>query len=313
MHEDIDRGFRMVTGPSPAFARVLEIIEKVAATDVDILITGENGTGKELVAREIHRRSNRVKEIFVAADVGSLSESLFESEMFGHVRGAFTDAREDKQGRFEWAAGGTLFLDEIGNLSLNLQAKLLQVIQNRIVFRVGSSKPIPVNVRLITATNKPLPQMVSAGTFRQDLYFRLNTMNIELPPLRNRVEDIPVLSNYFLQEYARKYEKPYLKIHPKAMEKLCIYAWPGNIRELRHTIEKLVILCEGKAIMSKDLYLQNGTLLSQESSQPSTLNEIEKNVILNTLSHCSGNYSLASKILDISRTTLYAKIKKYGL
>ncbi len=313
MNDDMDRNFRMVTGNSPAFNRVLDTLEKISRTEVDVLITGENGTGKELVARDIHRRSDRSGEVFVPVDLGSLSETLFESEMFGHVKGAFTDAREDRQGRFEMAEGGTLFLDEIGNLSLNLQSKLLQVIQNRQVTRVGSSRSRPVNVRIISATNKSLAEMVQEGSFREDLFFRLNTVTIDLPPLRQRLDDIPLFANHFLDEFARKYEKPYLRIGPRAMEKLARYRWPGNIRELKHSIEKAVILCDGKEISAGDLFLETHALQASREPEATTLAEIEKNAILDALARCHANYSLAAKMLDISRTTLYAKMKKYGL
>ncbi len=310
---DIDSGFRMITGPSEKMMEIINTVNKVARTDANVLILGENGTGKELIAREIHRKSNRAGNVFITVDVASLSETLFESEMFGHLKGAFTDAKEDRAGRFEIANGGTLFLDEIGNLSLSLQAKLLHAIQNRQVTRVGSSKPVPVNIRLITATNKPIMSMVSDNTFREDLYYRLNTIKLELPPLRERREDIPHLAEAFLKEYGRKYDKSFLKFNSNAMDKLCSYAWPGNIRELKHTIEKAVILCENHFLKPEDLYLFSTGMVRTDKDYSSKLADVERNTIIQVLDECRGNYSKAAKILDISRTTLYAKIKKYGL
>ncbi len=313
LSRDIDSGFRMITGTSEKMTGIINTVNKVAQTDANVLILGENGTGKELIAREIHRKSKRTRNVFITVDVASLSETLFESEMFGHVKGAFTDAKEDRVGRFEIASSGTLFLDEIGNLSLSLQAKLLHVIQNRQVTRVGSVRPIPVDIRLITATNKPVKQMVSDNTFREDLYYRLNTIKIELPPLRERREDIPYLAEAFLKEYGRKYEKAFLKFNSHAMDKLCSCAWPGNIRELKHTVEKAVILCENHFLKPEDLYLFSDGIDRTGEEQSSKLADVERNTIVRILDECRGNYSKAAKILDISRTTLYAKIKKYGL
>jgi len=310
---EIDKNFSMFTGSSVGMKRIQETVKKVAGTDVNILILGENGTGKEVIAREIHRQSDRAEEVFISVDLAALSESLFESEMFGHVKGAFTDAREDRPGRFEVANGGTLFLDEIGNLSLSIQSKLLQVLQNREVIRVGATQTVPVDIRLISATNKPIHQMVSEQTFREDLFFRINTIKIEIPPLRERIPDIPGLTDFFLKEYTRKYEKPFLKINSKALNKLCSYTWPGNIRELKHTIEKSVILCESSTIKPEDLYLSAGISTIKTSKITNKLTNMEKNAIERVIEECRGNYSLAAKMLGISRTTLYAKIKKYGL
>ncbi len=233
--------------------------------------------------------------------------------MFGHVKGAFTDAKEERPGRFEVANGGTLFLDEIGNLSLNLQAKLLQVIQNREVTRVGSVKSIPIDIRLVCATNKPIQKMVYEHTFREDLFYRLNTIKIEIPPLRERREDIPGLADFFLEEYTQKYEKPFLKLNSKVIKKLCSYTWPGNIRELKHTIEKAVILCDSHTIKPEDLYLDSQTMPAMKEIESVKLSDVEKIAISKVLDQCKGNYSHASRLLDISRTTLYAKLKKYGL
>lgn len=313
LSRDIDSGFRMITGTSDKMKEVINAVNKVARTEANVLILGENGTGKELIAREIHRQSKRAGNVFITVDVASLSETLFESEMFGHLKGAFTDAREDRAGRFEIAHGGTLFLDEIGNISLSLQAKLLYAIQNRQVTRVGSSRSISVDIRLITATNKPIMQMVSENTFREDLYYRLNTIKLELPPLRERQEDVPYLAEAFLKDYSRKYDKPFLKFTSNAMDKLCSYAWPGNIRELKHTIEKAVILCENHFLKPEDLYLFSTGLVITGEEKASRLEDVERNTIARILDECRGNYSKAAKRLDISRTTLYAKIKKYGL
>jgi len=310
---EIDKNFSMFTGSSVGMKRIQETVKKVSGTDVNILILGENGTGKEVIAREIHRQSDRAEEVFISVDLAALSESLFESEMFGHVKGAFTDAREDRPGRFEVANGGTLFLDEIGNLSLSIQSKLLQVLQNREVIRVGATQTVPVDIRLISATNKPIHEMVSELTFREDLFFRINTIKIEIPPLRERIPDIPGLTDFFLKEYTRKYEKPFLKINSKALNKLCSYAWPGNIRELKHTMEKSVILCESSTIKPEELYLSAGNSTHKTGKITHKLTNMEKNAIAKVIEECRGNYSLAAKMLGISRTTLYAKIKKYGL
>jgi len=309
--QDMDREFKMFVGSSKVMNGLMSTIHKVAQTDTNVLILGENGTGKELIAREIHKQSERRDNIFVGLDVATLSESLFESEMFGHVKGAFTDAREDRAGRFEIAHQGTLFLDEIGNLPLSLQPKLLQVIQNREVIRVGSSKPIPVDIRLISATNKPVIQMVKEGTFREDLYYRLNTITIEIPPLRERHEDIPGLAEFFLKEYSRKYNKQHLKLTDKAFDKLTMYPWPGNIRELKHTIEKAVILSDQFRIGPENLYLSMNLL--EQPGDSYKLSDVERRTIIEVLDRCSGNYSEAARMLDISRTTLYVKLKKYGI
>ncbi len=313
MTEDIDRAYRMITGSSGVMRNLMSTINKVATTGANVLILGENGTGKELIAREIHRKSPRSARIFSAVDVASVSETLFESEMFGHVKGAFTDAKEERTGRIENARGGTLFLDEIGNLSLSLQAKLLQVIQNHEVIPVGSSKPVPVDIRLIAATNKPIKEMVREQVFREDLYYRLNTIEIEVPPLRERQEDMYELTEFFLKEYSLKYEKPFLKITAKAMDKLSRYSWPGNIRELRHSIEKSVILCDKKFIEPEDLFLSREASIDPAREDSLKLSDVERNTIITVIEECRGNYSRAAKILDISRTTLYAKLKKYGL
>jgi len=308
--EEINRGFRMFIGSSGLMNDLMETIHKVAQTDANILILGENGTGKEVIAREIHKRSTRAGNIFVGVDIASLSETLFESEMFGHVKGAFTDAKEDRAGRFENAQNGTLFLDEIGNLPLSLQSKLLQAIQNRLITRVGSNQAIPIDIRLISATNKPIAQMVNENTFREDLYYRMNTITIEVPPLRDREEDIPGLAEFFLKDYCQKYEKHHLKLTGEAMNKLLLYPWPGNIRELKHTMEKAVILSDHEQIGPGKLYLSEDR--GAEPNDSLKLFDVEKRTILEVLNKSKGNYTEAAKLLDISRTTLYAKLKKYG-
>jgi len=307
---DLDRGFRMFHGSSEVMIELMKTVSRVAATDANILILGENGTGKELIAREIHRQSERSNEVFVGVDVASLSETLFESEMFGHVKGAFTDARDDRMGRFESAQEGSLFLDEIGNIPLPIQSKLLQVIQNREVVRVGGHKPVKVDIRLITATNRALKQMVGEGSFREDLYYRLNTVTLEVPPLRDRPEDIPSLAGIFLEQYRQKYNKPEMKLDRSALKKLQLYPWPGNVRELKHSMERCIIMAEGSLIGPEDL-----NLYEQDTDQGDSLklDEVEKRTIARVLKKCGGNHTRAAQMLDISRTTLYAKVKRYGL
>jgi DNA-binding NtrC family response regulator len=290
---------------------LMNTVDRVAATVANVLILGENGTGKEVIAREIHRRSDRSDQIFVGVDMASLSESLFESEMFGHVKGSFTDAKEDRTGRFEAADEGTLFLDEIGNIPPSMQAKLLQVLQSRELNRVGDQQTIKVDIRLITATNRSLKQMVKEGTFREDLYYRLNTVAIEVPPLRERGEDVLILGGTFLDHYGRKYNKPGVALNQKAQQKIREYAWPGNVRELKHTMERAVILCEGQTLGPNDLRLFEAR---DTASEPSfKLDEVEQRTILAVMEKCRGNHTRAAQMLAISRTTLYAKLKKYGI
>jgi DNA-binding NtrC family response regulator len=310
---DIQSQFKLVKGPSKSMADIYKTIDKVAQTNANVILLGENGTGKELIAREIHQKSLRCSEIFLGVDLASLSESLFESEVFGHMKGAFTDAREDRAGRFETASGGTLFLDEIGNLSMTMQSKILTVLQNRQVTRIGSSKSIPVDIRLITATNKPIEQMVKDNLFREDLLYRINTIQIVLPPLRNRKEDIPVLAEFFLASHSNRYNKIGLAFSKEAITKLMEYNWPGNIRELDHTLEKAVILCDSSIIKAEDLYLKEKLVSIHDIASPKTLDEIEKMAIQNVMEQCKGNYSKAAQILGISRTTLYSKIEKNHL
>ena len=307
----INQNTNYIIGNSKALNGVLSLVQKVAKTDVNILVTGENGTGKELIARELHKSSVRNNEVFISVDMGSISENLFESELFGHVKGSFTDAKEDRAGKFEAANGGTLFLDEIGNLSLQMQAKLLSVIQNRVVVRVGSNKPIAVDIRLICATNCNLDQMVAEGLFREDLLYRINTIQVQVPALRERDNDVLVLSDFFLKKFANKYGKPSLKINQTAQEKLMSYAWPGNVRELLHTMERAVILSEGNVLKPTDFLLQSNTTMTMENG-PKTLEEMELVMITKALNDNDGNYSAAADQLGISRQTLYNKLKKSG-
>jgi len=301
----------MYWGESPAMLQIRRTVGKIAPTDATVLITGENGTGKDVLAREIHALSSRKNRPMVSVDAGAITETLFESELFGHVKGAFTDAHTDHTGKFEQADGGTLFLDEIGNIPLHLQAKLLRVIQNRTVVRVGSEKQIPVDIRLICATNMNLEQMVSAGRFREDLYYRINTLTIELPPLRERSDDILPLARLFLEKYAGKYRRSVREISPDAARVLSSHAWNGNIRELQNAIEKAVILTDGDSLKAEALSLKSGLKASPKSVQ--TLDEAEEEVIRDTMARCGGNLTLVARELGISRPTLYSKLKKYNI
>jgi DNA-binding NtrC family response regulator len=311
---DLDQPFQDFVGQSPAIRSVQAMIEKVAPTDADVLITGENGTGKELVARAIHRQSPRSGDVFVSVDMGSLSGTLFESELFGHVKGAFTDAREDRAGRFELASGGTILLDELGNLPLDLQAKLLSVLQSHRVTRVGSSAERDVDIRLICATNMSLPEMVERGEFREDLFYRINTIEISLPPLRERGDDIPLLAERFLTRYARKYRKDVGGISAAAMKKLEAYGWPGNVRELQHAIERAVILSSRTELLPGD-FLFPGATRRRNVLPLDTFNleEVEEAVIRKALAHFGGNISRVARELGLSRPTLYRKLERYGL
>jgi DNA-binding NtrC family response regulator len=302
-----------IIGRSVAFKECISVAGKVGKTDADVLIMGENGTGKELIAREIHNMSDRRNNVFISVDLGSLSESLFESELFGHVKGAFTDAREDKPGRFELAQGGTIFLDEIGNLSTGLQSKLLAVLQKKTVIRVGSSEEIPVDFRLISATNKPLYEMVKNDEFREDLLYRINVVEVHVPPLRERAEDIPLLIDHYLEQYMKKYNKPFLRISPKAYEKLSRYDWPGNIRELQHMVERTVILNDRKMLTYQDFLPDKSTLSELGQHATSRLDELEKQHILKIIDKNKGNITKAARDLGISRTALHRRIRKYEL
>lgn len=304
-------GERIVLGASPTMINVMNIVRKVAGTDANVLITGENGTGKELVAREIHNLSKRSGELMVNVDMGSITESLFESELFGHVRGAFTDAKEDRKGKFEQAHRSTLFLDEIGNLSLQSQSKLLSVLQNRYVVRVGSNRQIPVDIRLVCATNCDLMQMVLEGSFREDLLYRINTILIEVPPLRDRVDDIPILANHFLKVHSERYGKAGMKISTPALEKLANHDWPGNVRELQHSIEKAVIMSDSQVFKPSDFVFSSASRNVMHGEM--TMEEMERKLIIDNLKRYGNNLSTVSGKLGITRQTLYNKMKKFGL
>ena len=302
----------MFWGESNAMQQLRSLIEKVARTDANILVTGENGTGKEMLAREIHLLSNRKKETLVPVDMGAITETLFESELFGHVKGAFTDARADRPGKFEVANKGTLFLDEIGNLSYHLQAKLLTALQRRSIVRVGSNTPIPVNIRLICATNRDLQEMVQKGDFREDLLYRINTIHVEIPPLRERPEDIVPLTEIFLSKYTKIYGKTAMCLSLDSKEKLKAQPWFGNIRELEHTIEKAVIIAERSVLDGNDFDFPRAKK-KPVTKEATTLEEMEYNMIKNAMDKYSGNLSLVASQLGISRQTLYNKIKRYEL
>lgn len=297
-------------GQHPLMLQMQELINKVAATSANVLITGENGTGKELVAQLIHAGSARAGCALTRVDLGAVTETLFESEMFGYVKGAFTDAREHRAGKFEAAHGSTLFLDEIGNLSFPLQAKLLAVLQNREVYRIGSNQPVPIDIRLLCATNQNLNQAVAEGIFREDLLYRINTIHIGVPPLRNRGDDLFLLLDYFLQKYADMYGKPKPDITSQAKEKLASYLWPGNVRELQHCVERAVILCDLPVLSASHFYLGTEAFAA---SRPTTLDEMEKQFITETLIASKGNLTTCAQQLSISRQTLYNKMRKYNL
>lgn len=311
--EDLNHQAGELVSGSEEMQKCISLVNRVAITDADVLILGENGTGKELIARTIHLKSGRRSGPFVPVDLGSISENLFESELFGHVKGAYTGADENKPGRIELANGGTLFLDEIGNLSASLQVKLLSVLQNRTSFRVGSINEIPVNFRLICATNSPLYDMARSGTFREDLLYRINTVEIRVPPLRARTGDIPLLIKYFLDFYKKKYHKPELEIGPKTVETLCKLDWPGNVRELRHTMERAVILSEKKLIGLSDLLSETQLPGLSRPSDIKRLDEMEKQHIVKIIGRRRGNITRAAIDLGISRTSLHRKMRKYGI
>lgn len=302
----------MYWGESPVMQQLRMLVEKVAATDANILITGENGTGKEMLAREIHALSARHRKEMVSVDMGAITESLFESELFGHVKGAFTDAHADRPGKFEVADQSTLFLDEIGNLPYHLQAKLLTAIQRRSIVRVGSNTPVPVDIRLICATNRNLSEMADKGEFREDLLYRINTIHLEIPALRERQEDIIPLAERFITRFCKQYGKPALRLDNAAREKLMQHPWSGNIRELEHAIEKAVIICDG-AFLSAGLFQLQRRNEASEMPAASTLEDMEKQMIRRTLDKCGGNLSAVASQLGITRQTLYNKMKKYGL
>uniref|UniRef100_UPI0035CA43C0 sigma-54-dependent transcriptional regulator n=1 Tax=uncultured Sphingomonas sp. TaxID=158754 RepID=UPI0035CA43C0 len=304
-------------GGSPAMARVLSLIEKAAPTDANVLILGENGTGKELVARELHRLSRRAAGVMVSVDLGAISESLFDSELFGHVKGAFTDARTDRVGRLQAADGGTLFLDEVGNLPLHLQPKLLTALEQRQVTPVGANRPVPIDVRVVSATNLAPAQLGDEARFRQDLLFRLNTVEIELPPLRERREDIPVLLAHFLDLYARKYAKPQRALPAELLAELIAYAWPGNVRALRHAAERAVILAEGERFSASDFPLARPAPAAPAPVEPASsdlnLDRAERMLVEQALRKHAFNISNAAAELGLTRGTLYRRMEKHGL
>ncbi|MGY4385125.1 DNA-binding NtrC family response regulator [Pedobacter sp. UYP24] len=315
LQKDINRQFENIIGTSEPIKHLQNVIVKVGPTDANVLILGENGTGKQVFAYELHKLSPRRNQIFMHVDLGSLNENLFESELFGYARGAFTDAKEDKPGRFEIAEGGTIFLDEIGNLSMGLQSKLLSVIQNRTINRLGESKERKINVRLITATNMPLNEMVSKGTFRQDLLFRINTVELVLPNLAQREEDIILLADHFLNTFSNKYHKNFLSINNKAKDILLNYYWPGNIRELQHVIERAVIMSDGTEITPGDLQLSpqkfgSGSPVPQDNMG---LEEMEKMMVQKAIDKHKGNISRAATELGLTRAALYRRIEKFDL
>ncbi len=310
---DLDQPFHNFIGKSPAMQKVFAAIQKVAGTNANVLILGENGTGKELVSRELHRQSLRADEVFISVDIGALSETIFESELFGHVKGAFTDAREDRAGRFEIASGGTLFLDEIGNIPLALQAKLLRVIEERTVTRLGSNKPIPIDVRLVCATNMNILNMIVEKKFREDLLYRINTVEIHIPPLQERLEDIPFLIEHFLKIYSKKYHKPLKNISSATLKKLEKYHWPGNVRELQNAIERTVIMSESKVLQPTDFLLSPSETAEEKLVlETYNLEEAEKALIRKAIRKHSGNISNAAKELGLTRTSLYRRLEKYG-
>jgi len=311
---DLDQPFKDFIGTSPAMLTVFSTIEKVASTEANVLILGENGTGKELVARELHRQSLRANEVFITVDMGAITDTLFESELFGHTKGAFTDAKEDRAGRFEIASDGTLFLDEIGNLPLPLQAKLLTVLQNREVTRLGSNKSRTINIRLICATNRPIYEMVEKKEFRQDLLYRINTVEIPLPPLRERQEDIPLLVDHFLQFYCKKYRVLPKRVNTATINKLQKYHWPGNVRELQHAIERAVIMTDSAVLNPTDIFLPDREIREQGIIfENYNLEQAEKLLIRKAISKHGGNVSKAAKELGLTRTSLYRRMEKYGI
>lgn len=307
--QEMSKGYPPLIGSSPAMMNVLYMVDKVAKTEANVLITGENGTGKELIASEIHRRSYRSSELLVTVDMGAITDTLFESELFGHVKGAFTDARQDRIGKFQLANKGTLFLDEIGNLPFAMQSKLLTVLQSRTVIPVGSNERIPIDIRLLSATNGDITQMIDSREFREDLLYRLNTIHIEVPPLRARGEDIELLATHFLKVFEKKYRKPVLKISNPALRKLMKHAWPGNVRELQHTMEKAVILCDTDLLRPEDFIFRTGS--ANENEKDETLEQVEKRLIQSALSKYGDNLTQVAKQLGITRQTLYNKIKRY--
>ncbi|PIB36301.1 sigma-54-dependent Fis family transcriptional regulator [Reichenbachiella sp. 5M10] len=315
LEEEINQPFKDIIGESDAIKSVFKIIDKVAQTDANVLILGENGTGKELISRAIHLKSMRRDNVFVGVDMGAITETLFESELFGHKKGSFTDAKDDRKGRFEIANKGTLFLDEIGNLGMPLQSKLLTAIQNRQITPIGANKVQDVDIRLICATNMPLYEMVEDTTFRQDLLYRINTVEIKLPALRERIEDIPMLADHFIKTYSKKYRKTNKKIAAATLKKLQKYHWPGNIRELQHAIERAVIMSDDNTLVPEDFFFLSQKNKDNGNSLEETFNldEVEKNIIQKAIDRNQGNISQAAKELGLTRASLYRRLEKHGL
>ena len=309
----INAGHETLFGRSPQMQQVKGTIMKVAPSDSNVLILGENGTGKELIAREIHRASSRSREVFIHVDLGAISESLFESELFGHVKGAFTDARTDKPGRIEIASGGTLFLDEIGNLQPAMQTKLLNVLQNRVIHRIGSNKPEPADFRLVSATNQDLEELIAQKRFREDLYYRINTIEITAPPLRERGQDVMDLANYFLEKYRAKHNREGLVFSAEALQSIIHYSWPGNVRQLQHSVERAVLMADGRKIEPGDLRPDASVQPRGPVSSRPTLAELEELTIRESILHNGGNLSKAARELGVARSTLYNKMKVYGI
>ena len=313
LQQDINNSFGEILGESDSIKSLKKIIEKVAPTDANILLLGENGVGKELIARTIHNTSKRKNQIFMGVDLGAITETLFESELFGHVKGAFTGADKDKTGRFAAASSGTLFLDEIGNLPLNSQPKLLQALENKQIFPVGSAASVPVDVRIISATNMPLAKMIQEKSFRQDLMYRINTVEISIPPLRDRGQDILILAEHFLKLYRKKYFKESLVFHKSTLSKLLDYPWYGNIRELRHSVERAIILSENKQLMPADFILQKNDAADGEGLVTLNLDEMESILVRKALVKHQGNISKAAEELGLTRPALYRRMDKYNL
>jgi len=311
IHNDLNRMFQFIPGDSPKMLEAMKIIKKVASTDANVLLLGENGTGKEVIAREIHIQSERKDEIFMSVDLGSLSESLFESELFGHVKGAFTGADSDRTGRFESAMGGTLFLDEIGNLPLSLQVKLLTAIQRKKIVPLGSTVERHIDMRLICATNRPIYEMVNENLFREDLLYRINTVQVDVPPLRDRGEDVVRLAEHFLLKFSKKYRKPDLKFTRGVIRKFLSYSWPGNVRELEHTLEKAVILSDEKILTEEDFDFS--PRYEKKEEELKSIEDIERHYILKALEKHRGKLTEVANELNLSRQTIYRKLKKYGL
>lgn len=314
LQDDSNQPFKDILGNSDAIKKVFNIIDKVAQTDANVLILGENGTGKELVARALHQKSLRKENVFIGVDMGAITETLFESELFGHKKGSFTDAKEDRAGRFEVANTGSLFLDEIANLSLPLQSKLLTVLQNRQITRIGMNKPISIDIRLICATNMPIYDMVKDNAFRQDLLYRINTVELHLPPLRDRQEDIQILADHFVEMYCKKYRKPNKTFSINTVKRLQKYAWPGNVRELQHAIERAVIMSDSNTLSPEDFFfLTSNPQADDINIENYNLESVEKSVIQKAINKHNGNISKAAKELGLTRASLYRRLEKHGL